>query len=89
MEINNNIDGNAIMDAANSPQLFYATPKEQNNHVSKVADSKNNMMEQYVLIKGLALNTPSTSKLPYVDDDDNIINIQLLYDPNGLMESNL
>ena len=75
MEINNNIDGNAIMDAANSSQLFYATPKEQNNHVSKVADHKNNMMEQYVLIKGLALNTPSISKLPYVDDNDNIINI--------------
>ena len=54
-----------------------------------MADPKNNMMEQYVLIKGLALNTPSISKLPYVDDNDNIINIQLLYDPNGLMKSNL
>ena len=75
MEMNNNIDGDVIMDAANSPQLSYTTLKEQNNHVSKAADLKNNTMEQCVLIKGLALNALSTSKLSCVDDDDNIINI--------------
>jgi len=75
MEMNNDIDGDAIMDAADSPQLSYATPKEQNNHVSKAADPKDNTMEQHVSIKGPALNAPSTSKLPRVD---NVINYHMI-----------
>jgi len=89
MEMNNDIDSNTIMDAANSPQLFYTISKEQNNYVNKVADPKDNTIEQCVSIKGLALNAPSISKLPCVDDNNNVINIQLLYDPNGSMEPNL
>ena len=89
MEMNNDIDGDVIMDAANSPQLSYTTLKEQNNHVSKAADLKNNTMEQYVLIKDPALNALSTSKLSCVDNDDNIIKIQLLYDPNSPTEPDL
>ena len=89
MEMNNDINGNAIMDAANLPQLSYATLKEQNNYVSKVANSKDNMIKQHISIKGLALNASSISKLPCVDDDDNIINIQLLYNPNGFIKPNL
>ena len=58
MEINNNIDGDAIVDAADLPQLSYTTPKEQNNHVSKAADPKDNMMEQHFSIKGPVLNAP-------------------------------
>jgi len=58
MQMNNNIDDNAIMDAADLSQLSYTTPKKQNNHVSKAADPKDNTIEQYVLIKGLVLNAP-------------------------------
>ena len=88
--MNNNINGDTIMNAANSPQLFYAIPKEQNNHVNKMADLKNNIMEQHVLIKGSALNTSSTSRSLCVDNDNNnIINIQLLYDSNGPTEPDL
>ena len=89
MEMNNNINDDTIMDTANLPQLSYTTPKEQNNHVSKMANSKNNTIEQCVLIKGLVLKTSSILKLPHVDDDDNIINIQLLYNLNSPMEPNL
>ena len=89
MEMNNNKNGDAIMDDNNLTQLSYMTPKEQNNQVSKVADLKDNMMEQCVLIEGPALNTPYALNPPCVDDDDNIINIQLLYDPNGPMEPDL
>jgi len=56
--MNNDIDGNAIMDATDLPQLSYTTPKEQNNHVSKATDPKDNTMEQHVLIKGPVLNAP-------------------------------
>ena len=45
-------------------------------------------MDQYVLIKDPALNSFSTSSLLCVDNN-NIINIQLLYDSNKLMEPKL
>ena len=41
------------------------------------------------MIKSLVFKAPSTSKLPRVDNNDNIINIQLLYDPNSSTELNL
>jgi len=58
--INNDNDGNAIMEPINIPQLLYVIPEGQNNQVSMVADPNNNMINQYVLIKGLA---PNNSKL--------------------------
>ena len=87
--MNNDINSDTIMDAANLPQLSYTTPKKQNNHVSKMANLKDNTIRQCVLIKGLVLKTSSILKLPYVDDDNNIINIQLLYNLNSPIESNL
>jgi len=89
IEMNNDKDGNTIIDDDNLTQLSYATLKKQNNQVSKMADLKDNIMEQHILIKGSALNTPCASNPPHVDNDDNVINIQLLYDLNSPMESDL
>ena len=58
------------------------------NQVSMIADPNNNTMNQCVLIKGLALNTFTFSSPPYIDED-NVINIQLLYDPNRPIEPKL
>ena len=88
MEMNNDNDGDAIMEPINMPQLSYVTPRGQDNQVSMVADSNNNTMNQRVSIEGPALNSSSTSSPPHVDDD-NVINIQLLYDPNRPTEPEL
>ena len=53
-----------------------------------VANPNNNMLHQCILIEGLALNTFTSSSLSYVDED-NIINIQLPYDPNRPIELKL
>lgn len=53
-----------------------------------VANPNNNMLHQCILIEGPALNTSTSSSLPYVNKD-NIINIQLLYDPNRPIEPKL
>lgn len=77
---NNSLDEDFNM-RDDSPQLSYVISKEQTNHVSIVADPNNNTMNKYILIKYL------TSSPSHVDDI--IINIQLLYDPNTLMEPEL
>ena len=61
MENNNDLEDNIKIEPINSSQLSYVTPKEQVNQVSMMADSINSMMDQYVLIKGLALNSTITS----------------------------
>ena len=88
MEMNNNLEGDVEMEPVKSTQLLYVTLKEQVNQVSIAAISNNNMIDQCVLIKGPALNSFSTSSLPHIDDN-NIINIQLLYDPNRSIEPKL
>lgn len=80
MKHNNSLDEDFNM-GDNSPQLSYVIPKEQTNYVSIVANPNNNTMNKYILIKYL------TSSPSHVDDI--IINIQLLYDPNTLMEPEL
>ena len=80
MKHNNSLDEDFNM-GDNSPQLSYVIPKEQTNHVSIVADPNNNTINKYILIEYL------TSSPSHVDDI--IINIQLLYDPNTLMEPEL
>jgi len=85
MEINNNLKGNIKIEPINNPQLSYITLKEQVNQASTVADSNNNMKDQHVPIEDPALNSSSPSHV----DNDNIINIQLLYDPNRLIELEL
>ena len=88
MDINNNLENDINMEPIEITQLLYAIPREQVNQVSTVVDSNNNMINQCVLIKGLALNSSSTSSTSHIDND-NIINIQLLYDPNRPMEPKL
>ena len=88
MDINNNLENDINMEPIKMTQLLYAIPREQVNQVSTAVDSNNNMINQCVLIKGLALNSSSTSSTSYIDND-NIINIQLPYDPNRPMEPKL
>ena len=88
MDINNNLENDINMEPIEMTQLLYAIPREQVNQVSTAVDSNNNMINQCVLIKGLALNSSSTSSTSYIDND-NIINIQLPYDPNRPMEPKL
>ena len=68
--------------------MSYTIPREQVNQVSIVADPNSNMRNQHVLINGLALNSSNFSSPPHIDDD-NIINIQLLYDLNRPTEPKL
>jgi len=81
MENNNNLE-DVDMESFNSPQLSYATPKKQANQVSMVANSSTNMMNQHIPIEYL------TSSPSHVDDDD-VINIQLPYNPNASTEPEL
>ena len=68
--------------------MLYTILERQNNQVSIVANSNNNITNQCVLIKSPALNNSSSSSFPHVNED-NIINIQLLYNPNRPTESKL
>ena len=88
MDINNNLENDINMEPIEMTQLLYAIPREQVNQVSTAVDSNNNMINQCVLIKGLALNSSSISSTSHIDND-NIINIQLPYDPNRPMEPKL
>ena len=80
IEYNNSLNEDINMED-DSSQLSYTMPKEKANHVSTVADSNDNMMNMYVLIKH------PTSSPPHVNDY--IINIQLSYNPNASMEPKL
>ena len=88
IEINNNLEGNIKIESIDNPQLSYVILKEQVNQASTVADSNNNMKDQHVLIKDPALNSSGIPS-PSCVDNDNIINVQLLYDPNRLIELEL
>jgi len=88
MMMNNDNDSDTIMEPINMPQLSYVTLGGQNNQVSIAADLNNNITNQYVSIKGSALNNSISSSLSCADVDNNI-NIQLLYDPNRPTEPKL
>ena len=80
MELTNNLGENINIED-NSPQLFYVMLKEKENHVSIVADSNNNTMDKHVLIEHPTLSTFCV--------DNTAINIQLPYDLNTSIESEL
>ena len=61
-----------------SPRLSYKGDSQERDHVSMAADLIPPQGLQCVSNKALALNT---CNIPHVDDD-NVINIQLLYDPD-------
>ena len=58
MTMNNDNNGDAIMEPINSLQLSYVTSEGKNNQVSMAADSTNNIMNQCVLIEDMTSNTP-------------------------------
>ena len=58
-------------------ELEYTTQKSQNNQVSKVADFPSNMRQQY------APTTGPTLSQPYCE---NVVNIQLNYNPNQALD---
>ena len=60
-------------------QLLHATPREQRNQVSAVADPTNNIRKQCVSIKDLALSS----------SNENMFNVQLLYDINQTLDPGL
>ena len=70
-------DDSVVM--SNSSQLKYMTPKSQNKHVSKVADTHNNLRQQHVANENPVLNTNSSS-------ENNVVNIQLNYDINQTLD---
>lgn len=85
MEMNNNLENNIEIELINSSQLLYVISKGQVNQVSTVANSNNNIKDQYVPIEGPVLNLSNPSYI----DNDNVINIQLPYDPNRPTEPDL
>ena len=88
IEMNNNLESNIEIESIDSPQLLYVTPKKQVNQVSTAVDSNNNTKNQYVPIEGPALNSSSISSSLYIDNN-NVINIQLLYNSNRSTEPDL
>ena len=88
MTINNDNDGDTIIEPINMPQLSYVILWRQNNQVSMAANPNNNTINQHALIKDPALNN-SISSIPSCVDVDNNINIQLLYNPNRPTEPEL
>ena len=88
MEINNDLKGDIEMEPINYSYLLYAILVEQANQVSTAADPNNNTLDQHVPIDGPALNTFNTASSPCIDED-NIINIQLPYNPNKSIEFKL
>ena len=79
MESNNAIDIDNV-----SPDLSYETTQEKNIHVSKVANTRNNMSAtSQQCVSNVNENTTS------MHGDDVAFNVPLPYDPNALMEPEL
>ena len=87
MKINNDLPDDNFKEPANSSQLSYKDNSQQENCVSKVTNLKPSSGLQHVSNEAPALNILNT---PYVDDNsDDIINIQITYDPDSPMEPKL
>jgi len=83
--INNNTSDEEFREPIDSSQLLYKDKSQANSHVNMVINPISPQESHYVSNKALALNI---SNLLCIDDDD-VINIQLLYNPNQLTEPNL
>ena len=96
MKLNNsiNIDSDPPVE---SPALFYEDEREKEIHLRKVAETTNNMRLQGVNNEASSTQANHDNHVSMDNmhvqtshvDDDNIINIQLPYDPNGPMEPDL
>ena len=82
--INNNFTNKEFKKSVDSSQLSYKSDSQGKNCVSMATDPTFSQEPQHVLNKILALNTCNVS---HVDDD--VINIQLPYDPNWPTEPEL
>jgi len=81
MEINNDFPNNNFKEPVDSSLLLYKDNSQQENCVSKMTDFKPFRSLQYVSNEASALNITNA---PHVDNDNNdIINIQLLYNSNS------
>ena len=94
--MNNGMDIDSDM-PVESPALFYEMEQEKQSHLSKATGTSNNTRPQDVN------NGASSTQSDYVDyvspnktrgeaphdDDNNVINIQITYDPNVPTESEL
>ena len=96
IEINNDLLDDDIIEPINSSQLLYDNNNRVSNPVSKAVDNRIGKNKQYVSNKSLVIkNMPkpqgknTNSNMDNVDQKDNIINIQILYDPNKPTESDL
>ena len=90
MEMNNgmNIDSDPPVE---TPALSYEKEKDKAIRLSKVAETTNNTRLQNGNNEASTTLTNQgncQAQPPCVDDDD-VINIQLSYDPNGVMEPDL
>ena len=77
MVINNNLSDEESKKPVDSSQLSYKDDSQERNSISMVTSLVPSQEPQCVLNKALALNT---CNIPCIND--NIINIQLLYDPD-------
>jgi len=78
MEIQNELPDKEFMEPINNPQLLYNNNSTKTPHGNKAIGQNSPRGPQHVSNEAPVLN-PSTA--PQVDDD-NVINIQLPYDPN-------
>jgi len=95
---NNSMDINSVS-PTDSPALSYETEQEKLLHSSKAAETLNNMRPQNgnnvaspIQLEHAGHDIPNKPKpcaAASCDDDDNVINIQLLYDPNTPTEPEL
>jgi len=83
--INNNLPDKEFVKPVDSSQLSYNGNGQERNYISMITDSVSSQEPQCVSNKTLALNTYN---IPHVGDDD-VINIQLPYNPDQHTEPEL
>ena len=92
IELNNTMNVNINIEN-NFPRLSYETSQKKTIRVSMATDPNRNTLNKCVIIECPTLSPPyalvvyPTMASPYIDDI--IINIQLLYDLNALIEPDL
>ena len=69
----------APKEPTDSFQLSYKDPSQVGNHVSEISDNVSSNSPPHVNNETLVLNIPNAS---YINGDDDVINIQILYDPD-------
>ena len=85
MEIQNKLPDKEFIEPINNSQLSYSNNSTKTSCGNKIIGQNPPQGPQHVSNKALVLNS---STVPHVNDN-NVINIQLLYDPNWPMEPKL